>query len=117
MIALRAELNQLDEIGCGPRPQIALANAWERTAQGDFGQRVETRFSSWHDLNFRLKKQIQFPGKRAFGATRPLGHGLNATQGFCAPRNDQARVAKLSPSQKNRRRRLHRANLALPALM
>ena len=40
MIALRAELNQFDEISCRLNAQIALADAGEGSSEGDFSQGV-----------------------------------------------------------------------------
>ena len=42
MIALRAELNQFDEIGCRLNAQIALADAREGSSEDDFSECVQS---------------------------------------------------------------------------
>jgi hypothetical protein len=47
-------------------------------------------------LDFGFEEKIQFPGKEAPRAPCAFGHRLNASQGFRAPRNDQAGVTELA---------------------
>src|SRR5439155_11596933 len=63
MIALGANLNQLNKIGGSLRPQITTANSGERIFQNDFRERMEIGLATPHDRNFSLKKQIKFSGK------------------------------------------------------
>ena len=78
MIALGANLNQLDKLGGSLRTQIITANSGERIFQDDFRERVQIGFSTSHDRDFSLKKQIEFSGKRTFRTSRAFGNRLNA---------------------------------------
>jgi hypothetical protein len=78
MIALGANLNQLNKIGSSLRTQIIAANSGERIFQDDFRERMEIGFATPHDRNFSLKKQIEFSGKRTFRTSRAFGNRLNA---------------------------------------
>lgn len=77
MIALRAQLNEFNEIGCALHAQIILADPYERPSQRHFTQRMQTRFTRRRDLNLSLEKQVELSGKWTFGATRSLRYGLN----------------------------------------
>src|SRR5882672_47828 len=77
MIALGANLNQLNKIGGSLRTQIIAANSGERIFQDDFRERMEIGFATPHDRNFSLKKQIELSGKRTFRTSRAFGNGLN----------------------------------------
>jgi hypothetical protein len=78
MIALGANLNQLNKIGGSLRTQIIAANSGERIFQDDFRERMEIGFAAPHYRNFSLKKQIEFSGKRTFRTSRAFGNRLNA---------------------------------------
>jgi hypothetical protein len=78
MIALGANLNQLNKIGSSLRTQIIAANSGERIFQDDFCERMQIGFAASHDRNFSLKKQIQLSGKRALLAACTFGDRLNA---------------------------------------
>ena len=56
MIALGANLNQLNKIGGSLRTQIIAANSGERIFQDDFRERMQIGFAAPHDRNFSLKK-------------------------------------------------------------
>src|SRR5438132_567989 len=112
MIALCANLDQLDEICGGLGAKIIFPDANERILEHDFGQSVQRRFTTWHDRYLSFEKEIELAGEWSFGAARAFGDRLNATERFGAPGNDQAGVAKLAFPQKNRGRALHGANLA-----
>ena len=99
MIALGANLDQLNKISGRLHAQIIRANTAESLTQNDLRERVQIRFTAWRDLNFSFEKQIQSAGKRTFGASRPFRDGLNAAERFRAPRNDEAGVAELSFAQ------------------
>ena len=101
MIALGANLNQLNKIGGSLRAQIIAANSGERIFQDDFRERMKIGFAASHDRNFSLKKQIEFSRKRTFLATRTFGYRLDAAKRFRAPRDDQTRVAEFSFPKKN----------------
>src|SRR6266496_3443236 len=107
MIALGANFDHLDEVRCCLSPQITAANSWKRIFQHNFRKRVQIGLAAPHDGNFSFKKQIQLSGKWAFRASRTLGDGLNATERFCAPRHDQARIAEFSLAQQDGSRGLH----------
>jgi len=77
MIALGANLNQLNKIRRSLRTQIIAANSGERIFQDDFRERMQIGFAASHDRNFSLKKQIQLSGKRAFLAACAFGDRLN----------------------------------------
>lgn len=80
MIALGANLDQLDKIGRGLGAKIILPDTRERIAQRDFGKGMEIRLPTRHDGDVGFEKQIQLAGKRTFRAARAFGHGLNAAQ-------------------------------------
>lgn len=77
MIALRAKLDQLDEVTGSLRAQIILANTAERILEHDFGKGVQVRFPARRDRDLRFKKKIELAGKGTLGAARPFGDGLN----------------------------------------
>src|SRR4029077_16452615 len=77
MIALRANLNQLNKIRRSLRTQIIAANSGKRIFQNDFRERMQIGFAAPHDRNFSLKKQIQLSGKRAFLAAGAFCDRLN----------------------------------------
>ena len=56
MIALGANLNELDKISCCLHAQIVAANPGERILHDDFSERMQIRFPAAHDGNFSLKK-------------------------------------------------------------
>jgi len=56
MIALGANLNQLNKIRGSLRAQIIAANSGERIFQHNFRQRVQVGFAAPYNRNFRLKK-------------------------------------------------------------
>ncbi len=112
MIALGANLDQLDKIGRGLGPKIIFTNSGEGISENDFSEGVQCRFSARHHRDFGLKKKIELARKRRFGATRAFGHCLDAAQRLGAPGNDQAGVAKFALAKKNRGRGLHGENLA-----
>ena len=56
MIALGANLNQLNKIRRSLRTQIIAANSGERIFQDDFRERMQIGFAASHDRNFSLKK-------------------------------------------------------------
>ena len=56
MIALGANLNQLNKIRGSLRTQIIAANSGERIFQDDFRERMQIGFATPHDRNFSLKK-------------------------------------------------------------
>ena len=107
MIALSANFNQLDKISRGLSAKIMFADSRKRILDDDFSQRVQARSSTGDDRDLRLEKEIELTGERRFGPPRPFCHSLNAAQRFRAPGNDQAGVAKLSFTKKNRGRALH----------
>jgi len=78
MIALGANLNQLNKIRRSLRTQIIAADSGERIFQDDFRERMQIGFATSYDRNFGLKKQIEFSGKRTFRTSRAFGNGLNA---------------------------------------
>jgi len=78
MIALGANLNQLNKIGGSLRAQIIAANPGERIFQDDFCESMQIGFAASHDRNFSLKKQVEFSGKRTFRTSRAFGNSLNA---------------------------------------
>ena len=80
MIALSANLNQLNKISGSLHAEIIAANSGERIFQDDFCERVKIGFAASHERNFSLKKQIEFACKRAFLAARAFGDRLNAPQ-------------------------------------
>ena len=88
MVALGANLNQLNKIRRSLRTQIIAANSGKRIFQDDFGERVQIRFTAPHNGNFSLKKQIQFAGKRTFRSPRAFDDRLNAAKRFRSPRHD-----------------------------
>src|SRR5882762_3756708 len=112
MIALRANLDQLDKICCGLSAKIIFPDPNEWIFEHDFGQSVQRRFTTWHDRYLSFEKEIELSGEWSLGAARAFGDRLNAPEQFGAPGNDQAGVAKLAFAQKNRGRALHGANLA-----
>ena len=114
MIALSANLDQLDKISRCLHAQIIRANTAEGLAQSDLCECMQIRFTARRNLNFRFEKQIQSAGKRTFGASRPFRDGLNAAERFRAPRNNEAGVAELSLAQQDCRCALHPSNLARP---
>jgi len=107
MIALGANLNELNKIRCGLRAQIITANPGERILEHRFGERVQIRPSAAGDLNFCFEEQVQLSGKRAFCASRTLGDRLNATERFSAPRDNQTRVAEFALPQEDGGSRFH----------
>ena len=56
MIALGANLNQLNKIRRSLRTQIIAANSGERIFQDDFRERMQIGFAASHDRNFSLEK-------------------------------------------------------------
>ena len=56
MIALGANLNQLNKIRGTLRTQIIAANSGERIFQDDFCERMQIGFTAPHDRDFSLKK-------------------------------------------------------------
>jgi hypothetical protein len=78
MIALGANLNQLNKIRRGLRTQIIAANSGERIFQDDFRERMQIGFATSHDRNLSLKKQIELSGKRTFLTECAFGDRLNA---------------------------------------
>ena len=112
MIALRANLDQLDKIGCGLSTEIILSDTREWILDHNFGQRVQRRFAARHDRDLGFKKKIELAGERSLRAASAFSNSLDAAERFGAPRNDQAGIAKLAFTQKNRGRALHSANLA-----
>jgi hypothetical protein len=101
MIALGANLNQLNKVRGSLRAQVIAPNSSEWIFQDDFCERVQIGFATPHDRNFSLKKQIEFSGKRTFLTACAFGHRLNAAKRFRAPRHDQTRVAEFSFPKKN----------------
>jgi len=80
MIALGANLNQLNKVGGSLRAQVIAPNSGKRIFQDDFSERVQIGFATPHDRNFSLKKQIEFSGKRTFLAACAFGDRLNAAK-------------------------------------
>ncbi len=80
MIALGANLDQLDKIRGSLSAQIIAPNSGKRIFQDDFRKRVQIGFAAPHKGNFSLKKQIQFPGKRTFRSPRTFGDRLNTAK-------------------------------------
>ena|SRR5437762_10877782 len=107
VITLGAQLDELYEICGGLRARIGFPDSGERISQNYFGESMQVRLATWNYLNFRFKEQIEHAGERAFGSARTLSHGLDATEGLGAPRDNQAGVAESSFPQKNGRRALH----------
>ena len=112
MIALGTNLDQLDKVSGGLSTKIVFANARERILYQHFGQSMQSRFSTWHNRDFRLEKEIELTGKWSFRPACAFRYRLNAAQRFRAPGNDQTCVAKLSFAQKNGSGALHATNLA-----
>ena len=112
MIALGANLDQLDEI-CGRlSPNVILPNTGEGILEDDLSQGMQRRFAAGCDRYLGFKEEIELAGEWRLGATGAFGHGLNAAERLGAPGNNQAGVAKLAFAQKNRGRALHATNLA-----
>ena len=101
MIALGANLNELNKVRCGLRAQIITTNPREGIFEHHFRERVQIRPFAARDLNFRFEEQVQLPGKCAFRASRTFGDRLNATERFGAPRDDQTRVAEFALPKEN----------------
>jgi hypothetical protein len=78
MIALGANLNQLNKVRGSLSAHIIAANSSEGVFQDDFCERVKIGFSASHNRNFSLKKQIKFSRKRTLLAACPFGDCLNA---------------------------------------
>lgn len=78
MIALGANLNQLNKIGGSLRTQIIGANSGEWIFQDDLRECMEIGFATSYDRNLSLEKEIEFSGKRTFRTSRAFGNGLNA---------------------------------------
>src|SRR4051812_17252563 len=79
MIALGANLDQLDKVSRSLSAKIIFPDTGERIFEDDFGESVERRFPAHDDRNFRFKKKIELARERSFRAARALGHRLNAT--------------------------------------
>jgi len=56
MIALGANLNQLNKVCSTLRTQIIAANSGERIFKDDFRERMQIGFATPHDRNFSFKK-------------------------------------------------------------
>src|SRR6266581_3567572 len=112
MIALGANLNQLDKVSSGLSAEIIFADAGERILEDDFGQGVQGRFAAGDDRDLRFEKKIELARERSFGATRAFGDRLNAAQRLGAPGDNQTGIAKLTFAQKDRGGALHATNLA-----
>jgi len=107
MIALGANLNELNKIRRGLRAQIITANPGEWIFKHRFRERVQVRSSAARDLNFCFEEQVQLSGKRALGASSTLGDRLNATERFSAPRDNQTRVTEFALPQEDGGRGFH----------
>src|ERR1700692_834796 len=79
MIALGANLNQLDKVSGRLSAKIICPDAGERIFEDHFGQSVQRRFAARHDRDLRFEKKIELAGEWSFGAARPFGYRLNAT--------------------------------------
>ena len=112
MIALGADLDQLDKISGSLGPLVIFADSRKRIPDDNFSQSVQGRFSTRHNRDLRLEEKIKLAGERCFCTTRAFGHCLNAAQRLGAPGNDQAGVTEFAFAKKNRRRGLHGENLA-----
>src|SRR5436853_6104717 len=77
MIALGANLNQLDKVSGGLSAEIILADAGERILEDDFGQRVQGRSAAGDDRALRFEKEIELARERRLRATRAFGDRSN----------------------------------------
>ena len=112
MIALGADFDQLDEVSRGLSAQIIAANSDERIFDDDLGQRVQSRFSAWDERNLRFEKQIELTRERRLCAASAFGDGLDTTERFGAPGDNETGVAELSFANQDRARAVHGSNLA-----
>src|ERR1700731_1832327 len=78
MIALGANLNQLDKVSGGLSAKIILTDAGERIFEDNFGQGVQRRSPTCYHRNLGFEKQIELAGEWSFRAARAFGHRLNA---------------------------------------
>ena len=79
MIALRANLDQLDKVRGRLGAQVILPDPAKRIAQDRLGQGVEIRFPAAFELNFRFEKQVELPRKNALRAARTSGAGRSGS--------------------------------------
>jgi hypothetical protein len=78
MIALGANLDQLDKVSGGLSAQIIRPNAGERISNDDFGQRVQCRFATCYHRDLGFKEEIELAREWSFRAARTFRYRLDA---------------------------------------
>ena len=77
MIGLRADFDQLDEVGGGLRPAKIFTDTAKRIFQRNFRQRMQIRPPATSDLDFSFKEQIQFAREGTLRAPGAPSDGLD----------------------------------------
>lgn len=108
MLPFGANLDQLDKVGGGLRPQMMSANSSECICDRYFAQRVQGGFATERDRNLGFEKQVEPAAKRTLRPARTAGDSLDHAQRIGAPGDDRTGVTQPSFAQDDSTRRLHR---------